>query len=190
MNAERAWAYSQALKNANAEKPKGSTRAHATARLAKAVVWACELCRLAAETADAATIVEAEAYAAWMHATWLSEREKEWELALGKYARAKRLLEELCRVGDFAQQKAARALLEQIDPAVRYAKYQLEREGKPEPAAPVLAELGDKEAACTMAQLQVGGSLVGGLGRCRGEIRTLGGSWVLCRRQAIEQGSR
>lgn len=154
MNAERAWAYSQALKNANADKPKASTRAHAAARLAKAVVWAQELCRLALETADAATVVEAEAYSAWMHATWLSERERDWELSLGKYARAKRLLEELCRVGDFAQQKAARALLEQIEPAVRYARYQLERVGKPEPGAAALAELGDKDAPCSMADLQ------------------------------------
>lgn len=153
INAERAWSYSMIIKNA--EEPSGRKRQHAVARLAKAVVWARELARLASETCDAVTVVEAEAYAAWMHGTWLSERKREWDVPLGKYHRAKRLLEELCRVGDFALQKAARQLLEQVEPAMRFCAYQLERQGAPAPGPDALCRLGDGETTATLEQLQV-----------------------------------
>lgn len=52
-------------------------------------MWANELARFAAVRSDTRGALEAEAYAAWMGANLLLEKESDWEVALAKFTRAK-----------------------------------------------------------------------------------------------------
>lgn len=92
INAERAWAYAQALKARAAEKPTSSLRNRALGRLARASRSARELAALAAQTCDDITRAEAAAYASWMTALWLAERGQDWPRALAQHQRARCLV--------------------------------------------------------------------------------------------------
>lgn len=89
INAERAWAYAQALKALVAEKPSSSLRTRALGRIARAARSALELAALAAQTCDDITRAEAAAYASWMTALWLAERGQDWPRALAQHQRAR-----------------------------------------------------------------------------------------------------
>lgn len=87
--AERAWAFALELKKENEKELKLRRRAHLVRRLRKAQLWAAELLRVATECCDARTILEADAYEALLGGMCQLEREKDWQLALAKFTRAK-----------------------------------------------------------------------------------------------------
>ena len=125
VNAERAWAHAQELKAAVAQGcPEAAPkRHHAIKRLSKAAAWAAQLAHLAGERADPRTALEAEAYSSWMSGSALLERETDWPAAVAAFLRAQTAYEQLAKVGDAQQTAAARALLTELGPALRYCRY-------------------------------------------------------------------
>lgn len=140
VSAERAWAHAMDLKNQIEQNMEPAKRHYLVRRLTKAVAHAAELVQLTAERCDARSNLEAEAYSAWMAGTLLLEKETDWEGALSRFLRARKLLEELFKVGDFDQRATCRHFLDQVEPAVRFCEYQISRRGGAAPdAAAMLA---------------------------------------------------
>jgi signal recognition particle subunit SRP68 len=139
MQAERAWAHAMDLKNDVEQNAEPAKRHRLLARLAKAARHATELVQLTSARCDARSALEAEAYASWMAGSLLLEKETDWEGALARYVRSKKLLEELFKVGSFEQRATCRHFLDQVEPAVRFCEYQIGREGgKPADASALL----------------------------------------------------
>ncbi|KAG2502147.1 hypothetical protein HYH03_000634 [Edaphochlamys debaryana] len=140
-SAERAWAFAMELKKEaearGAAAPEPRKRHHLIGRLAKAVLWAGELARISADRADTRGSLEAEAYAAWMGGNLLLERESDWEMALAKFTRAKKLWSELAKAcPDLEGQALCLAQVEEMEPNIRYCNYRLSRAGGAVPADP------------------------------------------------------
>lgn len=131
MNAERAWAYAMHIKRVSPGEAR--PRHHMIARLVKAARWAGELQALCTQRADQRTQLEAEAYAAWMSANHLIERES-WAPALRSIFRARTIYSELSRVTLFPEQQVYREMVEEIEPIQRYCRYQLQTQGGAEAA--------------------------------------------------------
>lgn len=128
-NAERAWAQAMELKKMVEEKMELKQRHHMVRRLAKAALWASQLARLASSKCDTRSRIEAEAYASWMLGSVLLEKGKDWELALAKFGKAMKLMQELSKVGDLDQQNVCAQMVEDIEPSLRYCNYQISRQG-------------------------------------------------------------
>jgi trimeric autotransporter adhesin len=134
-SAERTWAQAQARKAGlgAAEAPTGAVRKGLVSRAHRAARWAADLARLAGGGEGVATTprtaVEAAAYAAWLDGVARSERGGDWGAALGALARARVLTDALARAGPADARAAARAQLVDLDPALRFAQYQLGRVG-------------------------------------------------------------
>ena len=109
-------------------------------RLSKAAKHAEELVRLASQRCDARSALEAEVYASQMAGIMLLEREVDWEGALAKFLHARKLLEELFKVGSFEQRATCRHFLDQVEPAVRFCEYQIGRLGGKAPDTSQLLE--------------------------------------------------
>lgn len=126
-SAERAWAYAMELKKATEERMDLRKRHHLVRRLAKAAKWAGQLAALAAARADTRSGLEAEAYASWMRANVLLEKESDWDEAAARFGRAKKLFQELGKVGELEQQALCGQMVEEIEPSIRYCNYQISR---------------------------------------------------------------
>ncbi|PNW81938.1 hypothetical protein CHLRE_06g267100v5 [Chlamydomonas reinhardtii] len=141
-SAERAWSQAMELKkeaevrgSAGAADPR--KRQHLIRRLSKAVLWATELARFAAERADTRGALEAEAYCSWMAGQLMLERESDWEAALAKFSRAKKLWQELAKAcPDLEGQSLCLAQVEEMEPNIRYCNYRISRAGGAVPADP------------------------------------------------------
>ena len=128
MNAERAWSYAMQLKQETAEDGGESRRRfHLMRRLAKAHRWSEELRALCGARGDDRTALEGEAYAAWMGGNLHLEKEN-WEEALPAFVTASQIYGRLAQVGTPDQQELLRQRVEEIEPSVRYCKYNLELE--------------------------------------------------------------
>jgi len=90
--AERAWSMAteikEELKNAKETDKKSIKKLHFLSRLEKAAKWAQQLEQLSVKRADGRTILESEAYSAWMFGLVFLEREK-WQEALQKFYHSK-----------------------------------------------------------------------------------------------------
>lgn len=126
MNAERAWSLAMHLKRQSSGDLR--PRHHMLHRLAKAARWATELHALCAERADKRTLLEAEAYAAWIVGTHALERES-WASALRSFFRAQTIYSELSRVSLLGEQQLYREMADEIQPIARYARYELQMSG-------------------------------------------------------------
>ncbi|GIL85554.1 hypothetical protein Vretimale_13349 [Volvox reticuliferus] len=141
-SAERAWAYAMELKKEAEAQGGGAAidrrkRHHLIGRLSKAVLWASELSRFAAARSDTRGSLEAEAYCCWMSGTLLLERETDWELALAKFTRAKKLWQELAKAcPDLEKQSLCLAQVEEMEPNIRYCNYRITRAGGAVPVDP------------------------------------------------------
>lgn len=142
MSAERAWAHAMDLKNQIEQSMEPMKRHYLLRRLSKAVTHSAHLVKLTAERCDARSSLEAEAYSAWMGGTLLLEKETDWEGALAQFLRARALLEELFKVGDFDQRATCRHFLDQVEPAVRFCEYQIGRKGGAAPDTAALLAAG------------------------------------------------
>ncbi|KAI7837680.1 hypothetical protein COHA_008473 [Chlorella ohadii] len=140
VQAERAWAYAMDLKGQLEQQMEAQKRQHLIRRLAKAVRHAAELVQLTAARCDARTQLEAEAYSLWMAGSLLLEKESDWEGALARFLRARKLFEELSKVGSFEQQAVCKQFLDQVEPTIRYCQYQTSRKGGAAPDAAALLE--------------------------------------------------
>ena len=129
-SAERAWARAQEAKaalEAGAAAP-GAARRAAASRAARAARWASDLAAAAAAAGDARTLVECASYASWLAGASALER-GEWGAARRALARARALCEKLAASGPPDARAAARAQVADLEPSVRFAGHQLEREG-------------------------------------------------------------
>ncbi|KAK9844951.1 hypothetical protein WJX74_009011 [Apatococcus lobatus] len=134
LEAERAWAHAMEMKAALETKPNASKRAHAIRRLTKAARSAGQLASLAAQRGTDRTALEAHVYAAYMTGLALQEKQTDWPAALDAFTRARKLTEQLALVGAYEEQSACRQWAEDIQPAVRFCQYQLDRKGAPSAA--------------------------------------------------------
>ncbi|CAM9604332.1 unnamed protein product [Hapterophycus canaliculatus] len=127
MTAERAWAYAMQRKQETAGAPY-RVRRHVVTRLAKAAKWAGDLEALCLKTADERTCLEATAYCAWMSGNLLLEKEA-WRDALDRYSTAHRICQELGKVGRIEDQDLFSRRVEEIEPILRYCRYNLDTGG-------------------------------------------------------------
>jgi signal recognition particle subunit SRP68 len=124
--AERAWSYGVQLKsdNATAATWQPRWRLHSIRRFAKAVRWAEFLESVCKIHGDQRTQREAEAYTAFMAGTLLLEKE-EWEQALAKFQRCRKVCEHLALASDQAESARFKAHANELAPAIRECKYNL-----------------------------------------------------------------
>ncbi|KAG5192897.1 hypothetical protein JKP88DRAFT_346319 [Tribonema minus] len=130
MFAERSWAFAMQLKQdlGSSSSTSSAERHHLMRRLSKAAKWASDLETLCAAAGDERTALEACAYAAFMCGNVLLEKES-WGGALEKLTTVHRVCRELGQVGDLADQDLFSARAEEIEPSVRYCKYNLSKAG-------------------------------------------------------------
>ncbi|CAM9827301.1 unnamed protein product [Laminaria digitata] len=124
MTAERAWAYAMQRKQETVDAPYRVKR-HVVTRLDKASKWAAQLEALCLETADERTCLEATSYSAWMAGNLLLEKE-EWREALERYSTAHRICLELGKVGRIEDQDLFTRRVDEIEPILRYCRYNLD----------------------------------------------------------------
>jgi len=125
--AERAWAYAMALKRDNTAQ-ESRPRHHLVARLNKAAKWSATLSALCAKRGDERTALESEAYSGFMHGNMHLEREQ-WASALTHLKKTRTICTELCRVSMSDQVKKYKAIVEVVDPSIRFCSYNLRRLG-------------------------------------------------------------
>ncbi|GBG29906.1 Signal recognition particle subunit SRP68 [Hondaea fermentalgiana] len=141
VNAERAWGYAMQLKDENqrdGEEPR--KRLHLVRRLAKATRWSAKLRELCHEVADDRTTLEAEAYAAWMQGNLLLEKEW-WKDAYLEFEKARNVYEQLSSIVEPELRELMQERIEDIEPALRYCKYNLSREEGPGKSQDALKQL-------------------------------------------------
>jgi signal recognition particle subunit SRP68 len=126
--AERAWAYAMALKRDNTAQ-ESRPRHHLVARLNKAAKWSATLSALCAKRGDERTALESEAYSGFMHGNMHLEREQ-WASALTHLKKTRTICTELCRVSMSDQVKQYKAIVEEVDPSIRFCSYNLRRLGE------------------------------------------------------------
>ncbi|KAL6044076.1 signal recognition particle subunit srp68 [Balamuthia mandrillaris] len=104
----------------------GNPRAnfHLHRKLKKAVRWSEDLLNLCSELADDRTKLEAEAYAGWMAGNLHFHQEK-WKEALECFDRARKIYNHLGKVGHSEYQEMFRQRVEEIEPNIRFCKYNL-----------------------------------------------------------------
>lgn len=125
IKAERAWSYAAQLKS---EKPSNSKeKKHIIRRLKKASKWSSYLLSICQQTSDSRTVLEAEAYNAWMEAQYLVETEK-WKESLQKFITARTIFSKLSEVVkiQFKDIYTRRILLD-IDPLIKFCDYKLNK---------------------------------------------------------------
>ena len=124
MSSERAWSYSRELKAENETYDRPRKYFHMKRRLAKATQWADKLHNLCVECADDRTALEAQAYASWMRATLLLEAAS-WETSLTHFGVARKIYDQLSRVGTMEQQEMFKERVAEIDPSIGYCKFNI-----------------------------------------------------------------
>ncbi|KAF5843512.1 hypothetical protein DUNSADRAFT_14428 [Dunaliella salina] len=121
-------------------------RRHLISRLAKASQYAREAARLVHKCCDARSALEAEAYALGMAGYVLLEKEVQWERALSRFMRAKRLYSGLAKVAaDSDAQSLYLQQIESMEPAIRYCNYQISRAGQAVPGEDQLEATVDEQ---------------------------------------------
>ena len=126
INAERAWATAMEEKSDADGADTADGRHRVLGRLKKAAKWAAELRSLAAARADGHTVLEAEAYAAWMTAQLELERGV-LEAALAALVAARQIYEQLGRLSGRRQRELFEQRLEEMAPQERQCRYNLSR---------------------------------------------------------------
>ena len=146
MLTERAWAMAMQLKEEWQEQPEDKARLkfHALRRLIKAAKYATSLQTLAVASADPRTILEADAYAAFMNGSVSLDKEK-WGEALTSFVHAQTVFEQLVKVVDVEQQPLYRERAEQLENNVRLCKYKRDRQAGGS-GADALADIKDIKA--------------------------------------------
>jgi len=129
--AERAWSMAteikEELKNAKETDKKSRKKLHFLSRLEKAAKWAQQLEQLSVKRADGRTILESEAYSAWMFGLVFLEREK-WQEALQKFYHSKTIYEQLASVSSYAHQdNFQKMVVQEIEPSLRFCEYNLNK---------------------------------------------------------------
>jgi len=162
VNAERAWATAMEMKHQD-EQLAPKAKHYMTLKLRKAVKWAEELARVANARCDAKTALEAESYAAMMAGTLHVENGTDYRSALKKFQRAEIILQELVAGGTFEQQSVCRGHLKELEPNIRFCRYQMERDGSSQdgpttPLSPNIKALKKRLATMDTDQEQQSGS--------------------------------
>eukprot|EP01116_Phalansterium_solitarium_P022203 TRINITY_DN7247_c0_g1_i1.p1 TRINITY_DN7247_c0_g1~~TRINITY_DN7247_c0_g1_i1.p1 ORF type:complete len:610 (-),score=207.66 TRINITY_DN7247_c0_g1_i1:357-2186(-) len=127
VQAERAWSYAMQKKD---ESTGGGVEAnprahfHMVKRLSKAAEYARQLADLCNAKADPRTVLEAEAYAAWMNGMSRLER-RQWQAALTDLAKSRTIYEQLGKLSDSDSQELWRQRVEELQPSIRYCNYNL-----------------------------------------------------------------
>eukprot|EP01104_Vermistella_antarctica_P007054 TRINITY_DN1779_c0_g2_i1.p1 TRINITY_DN1779_c0_g2~~TRINITY_DN1779_c0_g2_i1.p1 ORF type:complete len:609 (+),score=196.16 TRINITY_DN1779_c0_g2_i1:31-1857(+) len=121
--AERAWSY--ALQMKEAEHTNANRARHFMIRkMGRAVKAADKLEELTAVKGNSRMALEAQAYAAWMNGNLHLEREN-WQGSLECFAKANTIYESLAKAGDHETQEICLLLVEDLEPNIRYCKYNL-----------------------------------------------------------------
>lgn len=148
-NAERAWADAQETKQAAGagENIGAVARAHMLGRFKKAASWAENLESLAKVKGDAATSLEAEAYAC-QHAGALAVEMELWDESLRQFGTARTIYEQLASVSSKRGRELYTERVTELAPLERFCKYNLSK------ADPKLAEKVAAEAVKRLPSLQ------------------------------------
>jgi len=124
LNAERAWAFAMQLKQECSDNFSSRVSAHSRRKLAKAALWAAKLEEVCTAVGDAITALEATAYCSWLQGSLLLEKEQ-WEDALTKFLAALEIYTQLSEVGSLEEQDLFSARAEEVEPNVRFCRYNL-----------------------------------------------------------------
>ncbi|KAJ1925891.1 signal recognition particle subunit srp68 [Tieghemiomyces parasiticus] len=125
LEAERAWAYSQELKEASASSGEPGQRYHHTRRLRKALQYARELLDLTTlRLATRQVRLETYAYLLLLNSQLLVSQ-GEWSPALAILAAARHVLITLGQSPNHGFASVCHSLVEELDPQIRYCAYKL-----------------------------------------------------------------
>ena len=122
ISAERAWSYARELKAESDDHPRKFH--HMRRRLKKAAAWAKKLQELCQVCGDDRTALEAQAYASWMHASYLLECE-DWEGSLKDFQVAREIYAQLSRVGTLDQKEMFSERVAEIEPSMGFCKFNI-----------------------------------------------------------------
>jgi len=125
--AERSWADSMRLKDMESD-AHPRAKFHAKRKLAKSSRWAKHLLFLCNAKADARTVLEAESYSSWLWGNLLLEDEQ-WRSALEFLVKAKNVYVDLGKTGSNEHQALCQVRVSEIEPTIRYCKYNLSQGG-------------------------------------------------------------
>ncbi|KAF2073422.1 hypothetical protein CYY_005270 [Polysphondylium violaceum] len=124
LKAERAWAYAMDLKREFEQGGDSRLNFHIIRRLDKASKHADQLESYCKQVADNLTIIESQAYAAWMKSSFLIVK-KQWNEALEAITISKTIYEELAKSGHHSQRDLYNKRVEDSEPVIRFCKYNL-----------------------------------------------------------------
>jgi len=112
---------------AAASKPTKRMKRFAIRKLRKASKYAAILHEICAEVAEDRTILESEAYLAWMNGNLNLEQEK-WKEALQSLEQAKGLYEGMAKALGPGKWAMFNSRVEEIEPSIRFCRYNLSRQ--------------------------------------------------------------
>lgn len=151
--AERCWAYAMQLRDKKGGEP-GREVHHMSRLLAKAVTHSAHLEALCRAKADDRSVLEAEAYAAWLAGALYVQQEKAWDTALQKLTRCRTVYDEMFHhAPSGAEKEMYQKRVEELDPLIRYCRYNVSKEGGGgdlEEESHVLMEIGRSNAGGDM----------------------------------------
>jgi len=124
LKAERAWAYAMDLKREFEQGGDSRLSFHINRRFDKASKHATELESYSRQVGDNYTIIESQAYAAWMKSSYLIVR-KQWTEAYESITIAKTIYEELSKSGHHSQRDLYLKRVEDSEPIIRFCLYNL-----------------------------------------------------------------
>jgi len=133
---ERCWALSMSLKE-DVDNPR--SKFYASRKLAKAAKWSNHLVTLCNATADERTKVEAESYCGWLTGNIMLDR-GDYRGAIQKLTPAMTVYSELGKVGTLKQQELCRDRVSEIEPTIRFCKYNLDQSTDPDLVKKILHE--------------------------------------------------
>lgn len=123
--AERAWAFAMELKDEHAagEVPK-RVRFRIIRKFTKAVAHIAKLAELCKNKVDSKSLLEIEAYHNWMQGNQMLEKEQ-WQEAMDVFVRARKIYEEMGKIGDAEEQELCKERVGEIDPSLRFCKFNI-----------------------------------------------------------------
>jgi signal recognition particle subunit SRP68 len=128
VSAERDWAHAMELRElSEGSKHSGRVKHHMLRRLSKANVWSRIFMHICSKVATSQTALEAKAYHDYMCGVLALEKE-EWPESLRHFNSVHVIYESLSKIVSPAQQKLCIERVDEIQPSIRYCKFNLAKQ--------------------------------------------------------------
>jgi len=156
-HAERCWSFGMELKDLESGRTSNKARRAVIRKLKKAVVYAEQLHEMCSnDIVEDRTVLESEAYLAWMKANLYLEQE-DWHQSLEYFLRAKQLYEAIADALGVGHASVFASRLEEIGPSIRFCNYNLQRNQSDKPE--LIQLLGETGAARDLLSAKIDAAL-------------------------------